>query len=101
LALFGLAVGSVALAVGAGTGRRGLATGIASAVAVLGWLINGFAPLVGAIAWLKYLSLFFYYGGHDPLTRGADMGDLAVLALFSAALTALAMAGLERRDLRG
>ena len=48
LAFFGFATGAVALALGAGTGRRSLATGGAAAVAVLGWLVNSFAPLVSA-----------------------------------------------------
>jgi ABC-2 type transport system permease protein len=101
LAFFGFATGSVALAVGAATGRRALANGAAAAVAVAGWLINGFAPLVGAIAWLKYLSLYHYYAGRDPLTRGVDIGGLVVMGLFSLALTVVGMIGLQRRDLRG
>ena len=100
LDFFGLAIGAVALAVGAGTGRRALAAEAAVAVAVGGWLINGFAPLVDAIAWLRYLSPFYYYAHHDPLTRGVDVGDLAVLGLLTAALTALGVIGIERRDLR-
>ncbi len=100
LAFFGLATGALALALGAGTGRRSLANGAAAAVAIVGWLINGFAPLVGALAWLKYFSLFYYYAGHDPLTRGVGIGDILVLASFSLVLTALAMVGLQRRDLR-
>jgi ABC-2 type transport system permease protein len=100
LAFFGLASGSVALAVAAGTGRRALAGGIAAAYAVLGYLVNGFAPLVGAIDWLKYLSLFHYYAGHDPLGHGVDLGDLGVLAVFTAVLTAAGAAAIERRDLR-
>ena len=101
LAFFGLAVGAVAVAVGAGTGRRALANGIAAAVGVVGWLINGFAPLVGALDWLKYLSPFYYYTGHDPLTQGIDAGDLAVLAVAAVALTAVGVLAFERRDLRG
>jgi len=101
LAFFGFASGAVALAIGAGTGRRGLATGAASGFAVLGFLINGFAPLVDAIAWLKYISPFYYYADNDPLSNGIDAGDLVVLGLFALAMTAVAMAGLERRDLRG
>jgi hypothetical protein len=45
VAFFGLTIGAVALAVGAGTGRPALATAVAAAVGVIGWLINGFAPL--------------------------------------------------------
>jgi ABC-2 type transport system permease protein len=101
LAFFGLAIGAVALALGAGTGRRALASGAAAGVGVLGWLINGFAPLVVALDWLKYLSPFYYYAGHDPLNQGIDAGDLVVLAAIAVALTALAAVGFERRDLRG
>jgi ABC-2 type transport system permease protein len=101
LAFFGLAIGAVALVIGAGTGRRTLTTGVAAGVGVLGWLINGFAPLVSALDWLKYLSPFYYYAGHDPLTQGIDVGDLVVLGAVAVALTLVAMAAFERRDLRG
>ena len=101
LAFFGLALGGVALAIGAGTGRRTLTTGVAAGVGVLGWLINGFAPLVSALDWLKYLSPFYYYAGHDPLTQGIDVGDLVVLGAVAVSLTVVAMAAFERRDLRG
>lgn len=101
LAFFGLDMGAVALAMGAGTGRRALANGIAAGVGVLGWLINGFAPLVSALDWLKYVSPFYYYAGHDPLTQGIDAGDLLVLGAVAVVLTALAVLTFERRDLRG
>jgi ABC-2 type transport system permease protein len=100
LAFFGWAIGAIALAAAAGTGRRALATGVAAAVGVAGWLINGFAPLVTAIAWLKYLSPFYYYAGHDPLTHGVDIVDLTVLGVLALALTAVAMLRIQRRDLR-
>jgi ABC-2 type transport system permease protein len=101
LAFFGFATGAVALAVAGATGRRALAGGVAAAVGLLGWLINGFAPLVGSIAWLKYLSLFYYYESGDPLTRGLDIGDLVVLGLFTIVLAAVAMISIRHRDLRG
>ena len=101
LGFFGLATGAVAFALGAGTGRRSLAAGGAAAVAILGWLVNSFAPLVGAIAWLKYLTLFYYYAGYDPLARGIGLPGLVVLGVFTIALTAAAMLAFERRDLRG
>jgi ABC-2 type transport system permease protein len=100
LAFFGLAIGAIALAVAVGTGRRALATAVAAAVGVAGWLINGFAPLVTAIAWLKYLSPSYYYMGRDPLTEGADIADLTVLGVLALALTTVAMLRIQRRDLR-
>jgi ABC-2 type transport system permease protein len=100
LAFFGFATGAVALALGAATGNKSLAVGVAAAVGVLGWLINSLAPLVSAIGWLKYLSPYYYYAGHDPLTHGADILGLIVLAALTLLLTAIAMIGIERRDLR-
>jgi ABC-2 type transport system permease protein len=100
LAFFGFATGAVALALGAGTGRRSLATGAAAAVGIVGWLINSFAPLVSALDWLKYISPFYYYAGHDPLTQGVDVAGLIVLGVVSLVLTALGMVGIARRDLR-
>jgi ABC-2 type transport system permease protein len=101
LAFFGFATGAVALALGAGTGNKSLAVGVAAAVGILGWLINSLAPLVSAISWLKYLApYYYYYAGHDPLTHGADILGLIVLAALTLLLTAVAMIGIERRDLR-
>jgi ABC-2 type transport system permease protein len=100
LAFFGLAIGAVALALGAATGRPGVASGVAAAVALVGWLINGFAPLVDSIDWLKYLSPFYYYAGSDPLTHGVDVGHLAVLGVVTLVLTAGAAVSIERRDIR-
>lgn len=100
LAFFGFATGAIAVALGAATGRRSLASGVAAAVAILGWLINGFAPLVSGLAWLKYLSLFYYYAGHDPLASGIGVSGLIVLGALAVVLTGLAMAAIERRDLR-
>jgi beta-exotoxin I transport system permease protein len=100
LAFFGLAAGAVSLAISAGTGRRSLANGAAAAVAIVGWLINGFAPLVSAISWLKYLSLFHYYEGNDPLTHGVDVTNIIVLGALTLLLTTLATVAIKHRDLR-
>jgi ABC-2 type transport system permease protein len=100
LVLLGLAFGALSLAIGAATGERALATGGAAGVAGVMFLVNGFAPVVHAIAWLRYFTVFHYYAGHDPLTRGVDLGDLAVLAALTAALLGLAVAGFARRDIR-
>jgi ABC-2 type transport system permease protein len=100
LAFFGFAAGAVAIALGAGIGSRSLTAGAAAGVAIVGWLINGFAPLVSAIEWLKYLSLFYWYARHDPLSQGVDIGGIIVLGAVALLLTALGIAAFERRDLR-
>jgi len=101
LACFGFVVGALALAVAAATGRKAVAVAVASTFAVAGFLVNGFAPLVDAIGWLKYLSLFYYYEASDPITNGIDVGHLAVLGAATAALTVAAAVLIRRRDLRG
>ncbi len=100
LGFFGFAIGALALTLAATTGRKAVAAGGASAFAVLGFLINGFAPLVTALEWLKYLSPFYYYAGHDPLANGIDASGLVVLGLAAITSTIVAVKGLERRDLR-
>lgn len=92
-------IAGVAVA-GGGMGVGNLAAGGAAGFAILGYLINGVAPLVDAIAWLRYLSPFYYYAENDPLGNGVDIPDLVVLALFALAMAAIATLGLQRRDLR-
>jgi ABC-2 type transport system permease protein len=101
LECFGLMIGALALALAAATGRKPVAAGGAAAFAVLGFLVNGFAPLVDAIEWLKYLSPFYYYEGNNPLANGVDVGNLLVLLGTTVVLCAAAVAGFGRRDLRG
>jgi ABC-type transport system involved in multi-copper enzyme maturation permease subunit len=54
-----------------------------------------------AISWLKYLSPFYYYAGHDPLTHGVYILGLIVLGVLTLLLTGLALVTIERRDIRG
>jgi ABC-2 type transport system permease protein len=100
LAFFGFVCGALAVAIAAASGRRSVATGAAASVAVLSWLINSFAPLVNGLGWLKYLSPYYYYAGHDPLTQGVWIGGLAVLGIASLVLVWLGTVAFARRDLR-
>ncbi len=101
LAFFGFTAGALSLAIAGVTGRRAVAAGGAAALFILGFLINGFAPLVDGLTWLKYLSPFHYYAGHDPIGNGIDPTDLVVLGSAALALTAVAVIGFRLRDLRG
>ncbi len=100
LVLLGLAFGALGLAIGASTGERTLAAAGAAGAAGAMFLVNGFAPVLHSISWLRYLTVFHYYSGHDPLTHGVDLGDLAVLAGLTLALVGLALVGFARRDIR-
>lgn len=96
--LLALFFGTLALAMGAATGKRGLTTGVTSAVAVLGYLVNSLAE---AVDWLKpaqKLSPFYYGTTGNPLKNGLDWGNSAVLIVATAALVAIAVVTFERRD---
>ncbi len=100
LAVFGLAIGAIALAIATATGRKAVAVGGAAAFAMLSFLLNGFAPLLGGFTWLKYFSIFYYYSGRDPIARGFGLAGLAVLLVIACVATVIAVVGFRRRDLR-
>jgi ABC-2 type transport system permease protein len=100
LACFGFTFGALALALAGLTGRKAVAAAGAGAFGVLAFLVNGFAPLVDGLDWLKYLSPFYWYAGHDPLTNGLFVGGLVVLVVTTAVLVVVAVVGFRRRDLR-
>jgi ABC-2 type transport system permease protein len=99
MVLLGLVFGSLALAVGAATGRRGLALGSVAALGVLTYFANTLGPSVDAIAWTRDLSPFRYYSGGQPLLHGLQLADAGVLLAASAALLGLGGMALQRRDI--
>jgi ABC-2 type transport system permease protein len=100
LAAFGMCIAMLALMLAAATGRRTVASGGAAAVGLVSYLVNGFAPLVSGLHWLTYLSPFSYYARRDPIGRGVDVGDVAVLVGAALVLVVVAIVVFDRRDLR-
>jgi ABC-2 type transport system permease protein len=99
LFLLGLGFGTIALAIGAATGSRGMAIGVAAGAALVTFLLKTFAV---AMSWLepwRLLSPFWYYTGHDPLRTGFHASDPVVLASISVVALAVALVTFERRDL--
>ena len=96
--LLALAFGSVALALGAATGRRSVAIGITAGVAG-SYLIDVLALSVDGLGWLQRLSPFFYYREPDALANGLDPGAALVLAAIAFVATAIALVAFDRRDL--
>jgi ABC-2 type transport system permease protein len=99
LALLVIALGTVAFAVGAATGRRAWALGVGAGLAVASFMANALGPMLENGDWLERASPFWWYLGSDPLVEGLPLsGSLALLALTAVALVA-AVVRYDRRDL--
>jgi ABC-2 type transport system permease protein len=97
--LLGFALGGLALALGAITGRRWLAAGISLMVLIAGFFLNGLGALVDWLEPWRPISPFYQYIANDPLKNGLDPGHAAVLIAWAVVGTAVAIIAFERRDL--
>jgi beta-exotoxin I transport system permease protein len=101
LALLGMVFGALALAVGAATGSVGLSRGVPAVVAVVAYMVNGLGPMVSWLEPLQRYSPFYQYMGHDPLRNGVSGPGVVVAVATIVVLTAVAVWGFSRRDVRG
>jgi ABC-2 type transport system permease protein len=99
LAAFALFFGSLSYAVGAATGRRAWALGVAAGVAVLAYAASGILPQVDGLEWTRDWSAFTWLSGSAPLANGLDPGHLGLMLGLSALFVAVGTLGFRRRDL--
>jgi ABC-2 type transport system permease protein len=99
LMLMGLDFGLIAMAIGAATGRRGTALGIASGLAAASYLLSSLASAIPAIRPGRYLSLFYWSVGDDQISRGVSPGDFTVLIAVALCALAASVAALRNADL--
>lgn len=97
-ALLGLLFGAIALAIGAGTGKKGVAIGTAAALAVASYFLYSLAPVVDALEPYRKLSPFYYYWANSPLENGPDVAHFVVLLGALALLLFVAVLRFDRRD---
>ncbi len=100
LTLLALFHGFLALAIGAWTGRRGLASGVPAAVLTLSFLLVGLLPLLEATEGLVGFVPWDWFDGSQPLLNGVAWDDVARLAAGIGVLFLVALVGVRRRDLR-
>lgn len=93
-----LGFGILALAVGAATGRRVVALGVAAGLAVLAYMLNAIGPGVD-VGWMTAVSPFGWYLGGDPLIEGVDPGQLALQAAVPVVAAVAGWWAIDRRDL--
>ena len=96
--LLGLMFGTLALAIGAVTGKRGITLGASAGIAVAAFFLYGLAPLVEVLEPAQKLSPFWWYLGPKPLNHGFDVLFALMLTWIAIAL-AFAVWGFRRRDL--
>lgn len=89
---------ALAFAIGAATGRKPAAAGVAVAVMLLGWLGSSLLPIWNehAADWLPWT----WFNGSKPLVNGVDGGDLALLLGGAVLLIVLCVIPFARRELR-
>jgi len=93
--------GFLALAIGAWTGRASLATGVTTGVMVLSWFAVGLFPVIKGWEGVAKAFPWYYYDAGKPVLNGVDWGLLSVLLVGIVVFAAVAVVGVNRRDLRG
>jgi ABC-2 type transport system permease protein len=99
VSLFALFSGTLALALGAATGSRGLARGVSTAVTVAMYLVSTLAQIVSWLNSVEWTSLWYHALGVDPIRSGFQFWHVGVLILVIGALLLAAVRLFERRDL--
>jgi ABC-2 type transport system permease protein len=98
--LLGLAIGALALALSAATGRVRVAVYGAIGVALVSHVLNAFLPLNESTKGFTKWTPFAYYLNSDPLMNGMDWWHGFVLLALTVLLVGLAVVWFQRRDLR-
>lgn len=98
--LLGVDFGLVALLIGVVTGSRGLALGLAAAVAAASYLISSLAAVVGWAHTLRPVSLFYWAVGDNQLATGPSAAAWTVLVLVAASLLGATLATVDRLDIQ-
>lgn len=98
LGLLTIAFGAFTLAAGALIGRRAIAIGAASALAVFAYMADTVLAGIESMEWIENLSLFHYYDGATALTDGFNVGGSIVLVVVTAVFTGLAIYLFNNRD---
>ena len=93
-----LGFGTLAMTVGAATGRRAIALGVTAGLAVLAFMLDAIGPTIEA-GWMTAVSPFSWYLANNPLVEGFDLQGLALLATVPIVAVIAGTVMFDRRDL--
>ncbi len=99
MALTGMVFGSVGVLIGALSGRRSMALGIALTASIASFVVYSLAPLVDAMEDLNHFNPMQWTVGAESLRRGFDAGYSIAALAFAGVLMACAVAAFDRRDI--
>ncbi|MEI2775381.1 MAG: ABC transporter permease subunit [Tetrasphaera sp.] len=91
--------GAVALLVGALTGSKGAALGVASGLAAAAYLVSSLAPTIDVVHRFRWASPFYWAVGDGQITTGVTWADLLVLVAIAGILTAAPLPSFRRLDI--
>lgn len=97
--LLGLNFGALALLIGAWSGSRALALGLATALAAASYVVSSLAPAVAWIHHLRYISPFFWSVGNGQLVHGLSTASALLLVGVATGLIGAAAVAFQRFDL--
>jgi ABC-2 type transport system permease protein len=98
LALFATLFATLAFAAGAATGRRAWAYVVGAGAALLAYALSGLLPQLEGLEWVKDYSAFTWLNGSSPLSNGADLAHLGIMAGLSLLFVAVGTWAFRRRD---
>jgi len=99
LTLLAFDLGALALLVGAVTGSRGTALGVASATAAAAYLVSALAPAVPALRGVRWISPFTWAVGDNQLVHGLSVPELGALIAVGLVMVALCLPAMRRLDI--
>jgi ABC-2 type transport system permease protein len=92
--------GFLAMAIGAWTGRGGTAAGTTAGLMFVSIFAVGLLPLAEGLEGVAKIFPWYYFNGSEPLLNGINWGHIGVLFAGIALFAAIAVIGVNRRDLR-
>jgi ABC-2 type transport system permease protein len=99
IALLAFDFGLLALAIGAWTGHRSTALGVAATLAAASYVVSALAPVVHWIHAIRFLSPYYWSVGADQAQTGLTLSSATALILVAAALCYFAFDRFRRLDI--